>query len=91
MHRDQVIVPADGFDLLGGNEFCPYYLLSQASGVFTIQGHPEFTRHFFNAFLTVAENKFDAHTVAKARLSMQKDDASDVVCRLVNNFLLDRL
>jgi len=91
MHRDQVIVPADGFDLLGGNEFCPYYLLSQANGVFTLQGHPEFTRRFFNAFLTVAENKFDAHTVAKARLSMQKNDDSDVVCRLVNDFILNRL
>lgn len=91
MHRDQVIVPAEGFDHLGGNEFCPYYLLSQTDRVLTIQGHPEFTCHFFNAFLTVAGTKFDAHTVVQARLSMQENDDSDAICRLVNDFLLDRL
>ncbi|MDY0249279.1 MAG: type 1 glutamine amidotransferase [Pseudomonas sp.] len=91
MHRDQVIVPAEGFDHLGGNAFCPYYLLSHTDNILTIQGHPEFTRHFFDAFLTVTATQFDANTVTNARLSMQKNDDSDVICGVINRFLLGRL
>ncbi len=88
MHRDQVVVPAEGFVHLGGSEFCPYYLMRHTDRVLTIQGHPEFTRHFFTQFLSVAEAKFDKKAVAQARKEMRDVDDSDVACRLLNRFLL---
>ena len=89
MHRDQVVIPAEGFEHLGGSEFCPYYLMRHTNRVLTLQGHPEFTREFFSQFLKVAEAKFDARSVIQAKKGMQVVDDSDLTCQLLNHFLLN--
>jgi len=88
MHRDQVVTPAEGFELLGGSKFCPYYLMRHTDRVLTIQGHPEFTGDFFHQFLNVAEAKFDGKALAQARREMRDSDDSDATCQLLNQFLL---
>jgi GMP synthase-like glutamine amidotransferase len=90
MHRDQVVTPAEGFEHLGGSEFCPYYLMGHTDRVLTIQGHPEFTPDFFGEFLKIAESRFDEKTVAQARLGMLGADDSEAVCQMLNGFLLGR-
>ncbi len=88
MHRDQVVTPAEGFELLGGSTFCPYYLMRHTDRVLTIQGHPEFTGDFFHQFLNVAEAKFDSNALAQARREIRGSDDSDATCQLLNQFLL---
>jgi len=88
MHQDQVVEPAEGFELLGGSEFCPYYLMRHTDRVLTIQGHPEFTRDFFHQFLNVAEAKFDGKALAQARRQMRDADDGDAACQLLSHFLL---
>lgn len=88
MHRDQVVTPAAGFELLAGSRFCPYYLMRHSHRILTIQGHPEFTRDFFYRFLEVAEARFDRQAVLRARRDMPCADDSNAVCGLLNHFLL---
>ncbi|MBU2953160.1 type 1 glutamine amidotransferase [Marinobacter sp. F3R08] len=88
MHRDQVVAPAEGFELLAGSEFCPYYLMRHTDRVLTIQGHPEFTGDFFHQFLNVAHAKFDGQALAQARRGMRNPDDGDAACRVLNHFLL---
>lgn len=88
MHRDQVVVPAEGFELLAGSKFCPYYLMRHTNRVLTIQGHPEFTRDFFHQFLNVAEAKFDEKALAHARRTMRDSDDGEVTCQMLKHFLL---
>lgn len=90
MHQDQVITPAEGFELLGGSEFCPHYMMSHADRVLTIQGHPEFTHNFFAEFLKLAESRFDEKSVARARLGMLGADDGEAVCQMLNGFVLGR-
>lgn len=88
MHRDQVVAPAEGFEHLGGSEFCPYYLTRHTDRILTIQGHPEFTQDFFRQFLKISKAKFDEDAVTQAHKRMQAIDDSDVMCELLSHFLL---
>lgn len=51
MHQDQVIKPAEFFNVVAGNDFCPNYITRFKKQVLTIQGHPEFSFPFFSALL----------------------------------------
>ncbi|MER5170694.1 MULTISPECIES: type 1 glutamine amidotransferase [Thioclava] len=41
-HQDQVTQMPEGFDCVGGNDFCRYGAMVKGNHIFTIQPHPEF-------------------------------------------------
>ncbi|USH01321.1 gamma-glutamyl-gamma-aminobutyrate hydrolase family protein [Grimontia kaedaensis] len=45
-HQDQVISPANGFDVIAGSDFCPIAITQKSQTALTMQCHPEFTPEF---------------------------------------------
>lgn len=52
-HRDQVVRPAPGSQVLAGSGFCPNALIVIGDGVLTLQGHPEFEKGYAEALMTL--------------------------------------
>jgi len=90
IHQDQVVQPAEYFDIIAGNDFCPNYLTRYKKQVLTIQGHPEFNFQFFSALIRASKNNFspkvlehavEEHTIEKDRLYFN---------HYANNFIFER-
>ncbi|MGO1119783.1 glutamine amidotransferase-related protein [Rhodovibrionaceae bacterium A322] len=52
IHQDQVISPPESAKILGGNNFCPFGILSYGQNILTFQGHPEHPRTFGSDLLS---------------------------------------
>ncbi|KVX02348.1 type 1 glutamine amidotransferase [Shewanella frigidimarina] len=90
IHQDQVIKPAEYFDIIAGNDFCPNYLTRYKKQVLTIQGHPEFNFSFFLALINASENRFLPAILEHAveERTSEKDRLYFNQC--VNNFILEQ-
>nr|WP_309504443.1 type 1 glutamine amidotransferase [uncultured Roseovarius sp.] len=88
MHRDQVVQPAPDLNRYAGSDFCPNYLTGLEGRVLTLQGHPEFTIPFLDAFLSVSSHRFDAQVLERARSSLLLPEDSKGMCHVIRRFLL---
>lgn len=87
MHQDQVVYPAPGLDRYAGSDFCPNYLTGQEGRVLTLQGHPEFTIPFLDAFLSAISHRFAPHLLQSARASLHQPADSTGMRRVMRDFL----
>ena len=87
MHQDQVVQPAPGLNRYAGSSFCPNYLTGRKGRVLTLQGHPEFTIPFLDAFLSVISHRFEPHVLESARSSLLLPEDSTGMRRVMRDFL----
>ena len=90
IHQDQVIQPAECFDIIAGNDFCPNYLTRYNKQVLTIQGHPEFNLKFFSALIIESNNKFPPIALKNAGKEHTSEKDRLYFNHCVNQFFLDK-
>jgi len=84
-HQDQVVRLPEGGETIAGSDFCPIYMMSIGSHVFSVQGHPEFGKGYARAAMNI---KMDilGKSVLNAGLSSlsRTTDASELANWIVN-------
>ena len=51
-HKDQVVELPDNTTVVAANTFCPYASLQIGEHIFTVQGHPEFSKTYSKTLMT---------------------------------------
>lgn len=88
-HQDQVVELPPGAEVLSTSDFCPYYMMQIGTHLFTVQGHPEFTKAYSQALMrfrkdTLGEKEYERGIKS---LDMPEDDA--LIAQWIVNFLRD--
>ena len=73
-HKDQVTLTPESAELIAGSDFCKNYLLQYGNLIFTIQGHPEFSKSYIKALMEIRKAQYPSQTYKKANQSL------DLVC-----------
>lgn len=88
-HQDQVETLPQGFDVLAGSEFCPFYVTQYQNQVLTTQGHPEMSVDYILAIVSLFEEKVGLSVANQCRQSIiEQDDTLSFrrkVCEFWNN------
>jgi len=88
IHQDQVIKLGKNFEVLAGSKFCPNYITCFKNQVLTVQGHPEFSRLFFNALLMLRTDQFSKEVIEKSIVRGEDTvEYSAIFNRFVHQFL----
>ncbi len=74
-HRDQVVVPAPGSVVLAGSDFCPIGMCVVDQHIFTVQGHPEFTKPYLRALIADRRSLLGATVYERALQSLEQREA----------------
>jgi len=86
VHQDQVLEPAPGFRRLASSAEVPWYA-GYRDHVFTIQGHPEFDREFFQALMQRVREKAGDAAVEEALAGLPAQDDTPAVRRFMRDWL----
>ncbi|CZF85438.1 glutamine amidotransferase-related protein [Grimontia marina] len=70
-HQDQVIAPANGFEVVAGSDFCPIAITQKSKTTLTMQCHPEFTPDFLTQLIERLRDKAGDEVVNKALNSLE--------------------
>ena len=86
-HQDQVIAPPPGAHVLGGNDFCPFGLLTYDDGLtMSMQCHPEFARDYATTLVEARAERLGA-LAAPAVQSLQSPNDCARVGGWIRRFL----
>lgn len=72
-HRDQVTDLPPGAEVLAGNAFCPYGVLSYGNRALTMQPHPEFTPGFLADLIEARRDVLPQQVAEKAALAISQN------------------
>ena len=72
-HQDQVIKLPKFAEILAGNDFCPISSFCIDDKVFTLQGHPEFSKKYAMELLKLRKNKIGFRKSKEAEISLDND------------------
>jgi GMP synthase-like glutamine amidotransferase len=86
-HKDQVIQLPKGAQLLASAEQCPNSMYSIGDHVFTMQGHPEFTREYSKDLMEMRRDILGAETFNAGVASLDKPLMRDIVSRWIIRFM----
>jgi GMP synthase-like glutamine amidotransferase len=86
-HQDQVIELPYSTEVLASNEFCPFYMLQIGHNIFTIQGHPEFSKAYSRALIENRKNALDKVCYEQGLASLQLAVHDTIIAQWINNFL----
>ncbi|KTD10740.1 glutamine amidotransferase, class I [Legionella gratiana] len=89
-HQDQVIEIPSEAEVLATSEFCPFYMLQIGDNFFTVQGHPEFSKIYFQSLIEARKQKFDQKLYEQGLKSLQLRCDDGVFARWVVNFLIEK-
>lgn len=83
-HQDQVVAVAEHAQLLYGSEFCQVGATWQAGRLLTFQGHPEFTKAYSRALMTLRRERYrpDEYQQAMCSLDVATDEIAVAQCLL---------
>lgn len=95
MHQDQVVTTPPGAQVIASSEFCPNAGLLYGETVFTLQGHPEFTKAYEKALIELRETiSIPAEIAAPAIQELEKPDSkthsqeiADALCKFFNQHM----
>jgi GMP synthase-like glutamine amidotransferase len=90
-HQEQVDIPPEGTEVLGGDAFCPVAAFRIGDHVFTTEYHPEMTYNFIDELLDELDGKLDAATLTKARATMGSHAEGPLFAQWIVNFLEYRI
>ena len=87
-HRDQVTVLPEAAQVVAGSDFCPYYLLQYGQHFLSIQGHPEFSKEYSSALMSLRKGlSIPEEVVANGQASLLDEDDSMLMNIWIVNFL----
>ncbi len=87
-HQDQVFQIPKSIDHLAGNEFCKYYSLSLEDTVFTLQGHPEFSKKYTLDLLNLRRDRIGEAEYLNGVIELKKFDHQGLLFGdIIANFL----
>lgn len=78
-HEDQVLQPAPGAQVLGGDAVCPVACTAIGRQVFTTQCHPEFDPAFMNALLPALAGHLRPKALAAGQAQLQQGPAQSAL------------
>jgi GMP synthase-like glutamine amidotransferase len=85
-HQDQVQACPHGTHLLVSSDFCPNFMLSIGSHIFTIQGHPEFIPAYSKALIEKKRSQLKDCDYQKALTSLNENNDSKTVLQWIGQF-----
>ncbi len=86
-HRDQIeTLPPDGL-VLAGSPQCPVGIFVVGEKTVGFQGHPEFTREFTDAIITMREDELGPEAATRARASLDDPIDAPTVARWIVNLV----
>ncbi|STX37818.1 glutamine amidotransferase-related protein [Legionella feeleii] len=86
-HQDQVVTLPLNAEILAGSDFCPFYMLQFGDNLFTIQGHPEFTKAYSQALIEDRERILGKECYEQGLKSLQQDADDELIAQWIINFL----
>ncbi len=86
-HQDQVVVLPPEAEVLAMSDFCPFYMLQIRDNLFTVQGHPEFSKSYSQALIELRKNKLGKEVAEQGLKSLQQHGDDAVFARWFVNFL----
>lgn len=86
-HQDQVVAIPSETDVLASSDFCPFYMLQINDNFVTVQGHPEFSKNYFQSLIELRKQKFDKKLYEQGVKSLQLKCDDRVFAGWIVNFL----
>lgn len=86
-HQDQVVELPAGARLLISSDFCPVSGYAIGDQVFTLQGHPEFSKPYARELMTMRRELLGADTFERGIESLTQDTHEPEVARWIMNFI----
>ncbi|ARB91715.1 GMP synthase [Legionella longbeachae] len=86
-HQDQVVAIPSETEVLATSDFCPFYMLQINDNFVTVQGHPEFSKNYFQSLIEMRKQKFDKKLYEQGVKSLQLKCDDRVFAGWVVNFL----
>jgi GMP synthase-like glutamine amidotransferase len=87
LHRDAVVEPPPGVDVLGSSSGCDIQVLYQPKRVFTVQGHPEFDRSITEELLDMRQDilgrELYENGISRIGLDQDSDLFPDIMWKFV--------
>lgn len=87
-HQDQIIVIPPETEVLATSDFCPFYMLQISDNFFTVQGHPEFSKNYFQSLIDIRKHRYDKELYEQGVKSLQLKCDDRVFSEWIVNFLL---
>lgn len=70
-HQDQVVIPAEGAQVLASSEFCPIAMCQIDKHILSFQGHPEFVPGYAQALLDLRSDIYGEKLYQQAFASLE--------------------
>lgn len=86
-HKDQVVELPPGAALLVSSDFCPNSGYAMGDQVFTLQGHPEFSRSYARELMTARRELLGAQTFERGIESLAQDTHESEVAQWIMKFI----
>ena len=86
-HEDQVVIPAEGAEVLAGSEFCEHAVCRIGDHILTFQGHPEFVPGYAREIMVHRRDIIGEDTYAAGMASLQGEHEGQRVALWILNFL----
>lgn len=86
-HQDQVITLPDAARVLAGSDFCPNGMFQIDSHFLGIQGHPEFSKNYSLALMTLRATSIGVERLAQGKWSLNQQTDALWVGQSMINFL----
>ncbi|GAA6153355.1 glutamine amidotransferase-related protein [Pseudoteredinibacter isoporae] len=85
-HQDQVVENIPGAEVLASSGFCPNAMVKVDDHILSFQAHPEFTKDYSEALLTLRREVFGDDNVEKALASLRDDVSFNRVTKWMLQF-----
>ncbi|HHT0592337.1 TPA: glutamine amidotransferase-related protein [Legionella anisa] len=86
-HQDQVVVLPPEAEVLAASDFCPFYMLQIRDNLFTVQGHPEYSKNYIQALIEIRKHKLSKELVDQCLKSLQQHCDDRVFSSWIVKFL----
>ena len=86
-HKDQVVELPAGARLLISSEFCPVSGYAIGDQVFTLQGHPEFSKPYSRELMTMRRELLGTETFERGIESLTQETHEPEVAQWIANFI----
>lgn len=86
-HQDQVVELPPEAEVLAGSDFCPNYMMQIGSNLFTIQGHPEFTKEYTRDLMMLRKDIHQEQEIARGLQSLELTEDDALIAQWIVQFL----
>ncbi len=88
-HKDQVVTPAPGSQLLASSTFCPYGMLTIGDHIFTFQGHIEMPTEYTHQLMNMRREKYGEPLYQEAKTTLIDRNDKYLVTQWIIDFIWD--